>query len=70
MGPAVSGLTRQEERERAYALNPDQPARPASAMGPTNGSALTNPAHAAHGSRKQAVPALLMKRPIHEPEKV
>ena len=69
--PASSGLTRQEERERAYALNPDQPARPATATGPTNGSALTNTAHASNGSRhQQAVPALLMKRPVQEPEKV
>ena len=69
--PASSGLTRQEERERAYALNPDQPARPATAAGTMNGSLLTNSGPASNGSRhKQAVPALLMKRPIHEPEKV
>ncbi len=54
-------LTRQEERERAYALNPDQPARPA------NGDATPR----ATPRSKQPVPALLMKRPAAtEPEKV
>ncbi|MEO5699402.1 MAG: DEAD/DEAH box helicase [Casimicrobiaceae bacterium] len=53
--------SRQEERERAYALNPDQPPRSAA------------PASGHHGPArsKQPVPALLMKRPAPvEPEKV
>ncbi len=61
------GESRREERERAYALNPDQPpvARPAEPAAPEG--------HAAHrksfGHGRQ-VPALLMKRKSSEPEKV
>ena len=54
------GDSRREERERAYALNPDQPAQT-----PAPGAA--RPAH--HPRHKaRPVPALLMKRPAREPE--
>jgi ATP-dependent RNA helicase RhlE len=61
------GESRREERERAYALNPDQPpvARPAEPAAPEG--------HAAHGKsfgHGRQVPALLMKRKSSEPEKV
>jgi len=58
-GPSY-GDARREERERAYALNPDQPL-------PTAAPSAGRPAP----SRAKPVPALLMKRPIvNEPEKV
>ncbi|HVO89449.1 MAG TPA: DEAD/DEAH box helicase [Casimicrobiaceae bacterium] len=58
-----------EEREAAYARNPDQPA----VRTPTNGDARRAiaaelPGHAARTQRP--VPALLMKRPAPTPEKV
>ena len=64
---ASHGESRREERERAYALNPDQPvaARP-----------NTPPAPAGHTPHRKSfghgkpVAALLMKRKIIEPEKV
>jgi hypothetical protein len=61
----AAGATRREERERAYALNPDQPtpARPAETHAP----------RAPHGrpfGHGRPVPALLMKRKATEPEKV
>ncbi len=69
-GPAASaggpsyGDTRREERERAYALNPDQPA-------PARATATAPSPHPrrpfGHG---KPVPALLMKRKATEPEKV
>jgi ATP-dependent RNA helicase RhlE len=54
------GDIRREEREKAYALNPDQPV----ARTPAHGAA----GHA--GRRPRQVPALLMKRPALESEKV
>ncbi len=54
-------LSRREERERAYALNPDQPVTPSSA----SARLADRP-----GARRQPVPALLMKRRVAEPEKV
>jgi ATP-dependent RNA helicase RhlE len=58
------GDTRREERERAYALNPDQPV-------PARATANAPSAHPrrpfGHG---KPVPALLMKRKAIEPEKV
>jgi len=56
------GDTRREERERAYALNPDQPPQPSPAGATRHGH------HPRHKARP--VPALLMKRPATEPEKV
>jgi ATP-dependent RNA helicase RhlE len=61
----AGGDTRREERERAYALNPDQPTpvRPAEA----------HPPRAPHGrpfGHGRPVPALLMKRKATESEKV
>jgi ATP-dependent RNA helicase RhlE len=53
------GDARREERERAYALNPDQPL-------PKSGGFTERPAP----GRAKPVPALLMKRPAQEPEKV
>ena len=59
---------RQAERERAYARNPDQP------LAARNGNGAMSPAsassHPAHRHAKRPVPALLMKRPAREPEKV
>jgi len=67
--PAAAGQgdSRREERERAYALNPDQP--------PTT-RANTPVAPAGHAGHRRSfghgkpVPALLMKRKVIEPEKV
>ena len=67
-----TGDERRAEREAAYAKNPDQPpvirdphaASPASAL--MHGRSSHGPAH----GRKHPVPALLMKRPAREPEKV
>ncbi len=67
------GDSRREERERAYALNPDQPLPPPAAATPAAGGALMKTgAHAGrHASHKaRPVPALLMKRPAREPENV
>ena len=65
-GPS-HGDTRREERERAYALNPDQPGttRPSEPAAPAGSTAQRKP----YGHGKQ-VPALLMKRKSSEPEKV
>jgi ATP-dependent RNA helicase RhlE len=70
---APTGDERRAEREAAYARNPDQPmvARPGNGAS-APGSALMH----GHGSRgpghrgARPVPALLMKRPVREPEKV
>jgi len=70
---APTGDDRRAEREAAYAKNPDQPmvARPGNGA-PAPGSALMH----GHGGRgpghrgARPVPALLMKRPAREPEKV
>jgi ATP-dependent RNA helicase RhlE len=61
------GDSRRDERERAYALNPDQPlaTRSGSGMSPSRGSSTATP----HG-KSRPVPALLMKRRTKEPEKV
>ena len=67
----VTGDERRAEREAAYAKNPDQPpiARNARAAAP---SPLTQGhGNAARGYRGSGpTPALLMKRPAREPEKV
>jgi ATP-dependent RNA helicase RhlE len=65
-GPG-NGESRREERERAYALNPDQPAAmrthdPAAAPGPA--------AHRRPYGHGKPVPALLMKRKSTEQEEV
>ena len=63
------------ERERAYALNPDQPpaaAKTVTAPAP-DGAALTasaGPAKRRGFGHGRPVPALLMKRRTTEPEKV
>jgi ATP-dependent RNA helicase RhlE len=57
----AGGSRTREERERAYALNPDQPPL-------TRAQAPVRPHSAAR--RQQPVAALLMKRPAKEPEKV
>ena len=66
------GDSRREERERAYALNPDQPlaSRTTPSAG-ADGALHTRPSStaAAHG-KARPVPALLMKRRAQEPEKV
>jgi ATP-dependent RNA helicase RhlE len=67
------GDARREERERAYALNPDQPLPPPAATAPAPGGALMKAGahHGRHSSHKaRPVPALLMKRPAREPENV
>jgi hypothetical protein len=62
------------ERERAYALNPDQPAvAPATATTTPSGTALapTPTPPRRHGfGHGRPVPALLRKRTASEPEKV
>jgi ATP-dependent RNA helicase RhlE len=67
-GPSY-GDQRREERERAYALNPDQP--PAEKR---TGDAAATPTPTHHGRKTfghgKPVPALLMKRKASEPEKV
>jgi ATP-dependent RNA helicase RhlE len=62
--PPVSRTPREQEREDAYARNPDQPL-PAR----TAGHAHAKPAHVhGHGAHKgRPVPALLMKRKTTEP---
>ncbi len=65
--------TRREERDRAYALNPDQaPAPRAEPVAAESKSALTQSGTARRPSfgHGRPVPALLMKRTRHEPEKV
>jgi ATP-dependent RNA helicase RhlE len=61
-----------EERELLYARNPDQPIVPRPAA--TAGAAAPSPALAHHPRqphrRPRPVAALLMKRPVREPEKV
>ncbi len=68
-GPSY-GDRRREERERAYALNPDQPITTPRLR--HDAPALPVPLH--HGQKSfghgKPVPALLMKRKTHEPEKV
>jgi len=59
-----SGESRHEERERAYARNPDQPTPARPAPSPTHQHGRK---HFGHG---KPVPALLMKRKATEPEKV
>jgi ATP-dependent RNA helicase RhlE len=62
---------RREERERAYALNPDQPpvARPAEASADSASSPhLAGHAHRTPTRKARPVPALLMKRPARVPE--
>jgi len=53
---------RREEREQAYALNPDQPLPTPSEKGATGSH---RPPH-----KSRPIPALLMKRPAKVPEKV
>ena len=69
-GPSY-GDRRREERERAYALNPDQPAAKPRAQAH---DAPALPVHLHRGQKSfghgKPVPALLMKRKAHEPEKV
>ena len=66
---APSHHQRQLERERAYARNPDQPIVRRSIHGShAQKSALS--AATSGGHPKRPVPALLMKRPTPEPEKV
>jgi len=64
----VRSETRREERDRAYALNPDQPvtARPGAPVAAAD-SPSGHPRAFGHG---KTVPALLMKRKRVEPEKV
>jgi ATP-dependent RNA helicase RhlE len=52
------------ERERAYARNPDQPIAPRGINGASRATASP------HQHAKRPIPALLMKRPTREPEKV
>jgi hypothetical protein len=65
------GDRRREERERAYARNPDQPAAKPRAQAH---DAPVLPVHLHRGQKSfghgKPVPALLMKRKAHEPEKV
>jgi len=71
-GPTY-GETRREERERAYALNPDQPPTASAATSADAGALTHTHSRAArHGlGNGRPVPALLMKRPkSSEPEKV
>jgi ATP-dependent RNA helicase RhlE len=62
---------RPEEREEAYALNPDQPI-PAVPLSSSNerGGLLTPGVLGRPSPAKRPLPALLMKRPVNEPEKV
>ena len=71
--PSPSHGDRREERERAYALNPDQPpiARAADTHTATTGPfGEASSHHRTHVRKAKPVPALLMKRPAREPEKV
>ena len=70
--PPGHGDSRREERERAYALNPDQPLAARTETSPAAKGALTTRGSStatSHG-KSRPVPALLMKRRTHEPEKV
>jgi len=58
------GDVRREEREQAYALNPDQPLPTPSAVA-KGASGSHRPPH-----KSRPIPALLMKRPAKVPEKV
>jgi len=58
------GDVRREEREQAYALNPDQPL-PTPTAGAKSASGSHRPPH-----KSRPIPALLMKRPAKVPEKV
>jgi len=66
----VSRDERLAERERAYALNPDQPVPPRGHNGSGEKASALMPSHPTHRHSKRPVPALLMKRPAQEPEKV
>jgi ATP-dependent RNA helicase RhlE len=62
---------REQEREEAYARNPDQPlpARPASAHGHAKAALVHGHGHGHHRTGKaRPVPALLMKRKTPEPQ--
>ena len=61
---------RQAERELAYARNPDQPIPVRAHNGSGEKESALMPSHPAHRHTKRPVPALLMKRPAREPEKV
>ncbi len=66
------GDQRREERERAYALNPDQPPMAPAGVHAVDSAITPSPTHSSrkafgHG---KPVPALLMKRRVTEPEKV
>jgi ATP-dependent RNA helicase RhlE len=63
------GDARREERERAYALNPDQPLPPKSTPQPQHPKGSAHHGRASE-HRSRPVPALLMKRRASEPEKV
>ena len=68
---APSADQRQAERDLAYARNPDQPATRIGNGASANPSALMHrQSQHGQGSTKRPVPALLMKRPAREPEKV
>jgi ATP-dependent RNA helicase RhlE len=62
-GERSNGDWRREERERAFALNPDQPLPAAGPPGGGSAAAGRPPLRKA-----RPVPALLMKRPAKEPE--
>jgi ATP-dependent RNA helicase RhlE len=67
----VTGDERRAEREAAYAKNPDQPPIARSAQAATPSPLTHNRGGAARGYRGSGpTPALLMKRPAREPEKV
>ncbi len=66
-----SRTDRELERERAYALNPDQPPAVRSDRGYAKSEpGVVHPGGARHPptGKKRQVPALLMKRPAREPE--
>ncbi len=67
-GERPNGDWRREERERAYALNPDQPlsASLSDASPRNSGASADRPPL----RKMRPIPALLMKRPAKEPEKV
>ncbi len=62
---------RPEEREEAYARNPDQPIASVPVATPAGRGGLHAPGQAGRpGAATRPLPALLMKRPVQEPEKV
>ncbi|MCC7218652.1 MAG: DEAD/DEAH box helicase [Burkholderiales bacterium] len=69
--PTPARSAREQEREDAYALNPDQPlsARPAAASADAT-SALEHGhrGRGQHGGKARPIPALLMKRKAPEPQ--